>query len=89
VTVKATEYAFALPDTHLAPGTYTFQMPNDGRASHAMEIQGPGIADQKSSSVGPGGTSTMTVTLQPGSYILWCPVGNHRAQGMQTTLTVG
>jgi plastocyanin len=88
VDVKATEYAFSLATTTFSPGTYTFTMANDGHATHAIEIDGPGVADQKSSTAGPGGTSTLTVTLQPGSYTLYCPVGNHRQLGMQTMLTV-
>jgi uncharacterized cupredoxin-like copper-binding protein len=28
------------------------------------------------------------VTLQAGTYEVWCPIGNHRAMGMDTTLTV-
>jgi uncharacterized cupredoxin-like copper-binding protein len=35
-----------------------------------------------------GGSTTMTVTLQPGEYEVFCPIGNHRAMGMDTTLTV-
>jgi plastocyanin len=88
VAVTATEYSFSLPTTTFKAGTYTFTMANDGRATHAIEIDGPGVADQKSSTAGPGGTTTLTVTLQPGSYTLYCPVGNHRQMGMQTTLTV-
>jgi len=64
-------------------------MRNDGNATHAIEIDGPGVEDQKSSTAGPGGTATLTVTLQPGKYTMYCPVGNHRAMGMQTTFTVG
>lgn len=88
VDVKATEYAFSLPTTNFSPGTYTFTMADDGHASHAMEIQGPGISGARSSVVGPGGTATLTVTLQGGSYTLFCPVPGHRQAGMQTTLTV-
>jgi uncharacterized cupredoxin-like copper-binding protein len=63
-------------------------MSDDGHASHAMEIQGPGISGAKSSTVGPGSTATLTVTLQSGTYTLFCPVPGHRQAGMQTTLTV-
>ena len=31
----------------------------------------------------------LAVTLKNGSYVLYCPVANHRALGMQTDLTVG
>jgi uncharacterized cupredoxin-like copper-binding protein len=89
VTVTATEFKLALPSTHLAPGTYTFTMDNAGHATHSIEIDGPGVSNQESRTAGPGGTSTLTVTLQPGTYDMWCPVGNHRAEGMETKLTVG
>jgi uncharacterized cupredoxin-like copper-binding protein len=36
----------------------------------------------------PGQEVDMTVTLQPGSYEIWCPVANHRALGMTSTFTV-
>jgi uncharacterized cupredoxin-like copper-binding protein len=89
VTVTATDFKLSLPSTHLVPGAYTFTMANDGHATHAIEIDGPGVSDQKSSTAGPGGSATLTVTLQPGTYELYCPIGNHRALGMQTALTVG
>ena len=89
VTVDASEYKLTLPSDHLAPGTYTFTMDNVGNATHAIAIQGPGVDKAKSSSVGPGGKATLTVTLQPGSYEMWWPVGNHKQAGMDTTITVG
>jgi uncharacterized cupredoxin-like copper-binding protein len=89
VEVSATEYKLSLPTTTFSPGTYTFQMSDDGHATHAIEISGPGVDGKSSGTVGPGGTTSLTVTLQKGTYNLWCPVGNHRAQGMQTTLNVG
>jgi uncharacterized cupredoxin-like copper-binding protein len=89
VEVSATEFALKLPTTTFAPGTYTFVMNDDGHATHAIELQGPGVDGVKSGVVGPGGSTSLTATLQKGTYTLWCPVGNHRAEGMQTTLTVG
>jgi uncharacterized cupredoxin-like copper-binding protein len=89
VTVDASEYSLKLPSNHMAPGTYTFTMDNVGHATHAIEIEGPGIDKAKSSTAGPGGTATLTVTLQAGSYEMWCPVGNHKQAGMDTTITVG
>lgn len=89
VEVTATEYKFGLPTTHFAPGTYTFVMKDDGHATHAIAIDGPGVDNKSSGSSGPGGTATLTVTLKSGTYVLYCPVANHRALGMQTDLTVG
>jgi uncharacterized cupredoxin-like copper-binding protein len=36
----------------------------------------------------PGQTVSVTVDLQPGTYEMWCPVMDHRGQGMTTTITV-
>lgn len=89
VDVSATEFRLSLASTHFAPGTYTFVMKDDGHATHAIAISGPGVGSKSSATAGPGGTASLTVTLQNGSYVLYCPVGNHRALGMQTDLTVG
>ena len=89
VQVTATEYKFRLATTHFTPGTYTFVMKDDGHATHAITIDGPGVDNKSSDTSGPGGTASLTVTLTSGSYVLYCPVGNHRALGMQTNLTVG
>jgi plastocyanin len=89
IEVKATEFALAPDRKQLSPGTYTFEMKNDGQITHALAIVGPGVADQKSETVPGGGTAELKVDLQKGSYILYCPVGNHRGMGMQTAITVG
>jgi len=59
-----------------------------GLSPHALAIAGPGASGQ-TSVVQPGGAGQeLTVSLQPGMYELWCPVGNHRALGMTATMTV-
>jgi uncharacterized cupredoxin-like copper-binding protein len=89
VDVTMNEFSFVLPQQDLAAGTYTFVLENGGNAPHAMAIKGPGISgEQQSETIGGGKTTRFTVTLQPGRYEVWCPVGNHRAQGMETTLAV-
>lgn len=89
VEVTAKDFSLSLPTNHFAPGTYTFRMANDGHATHAIELAGPGVSDAQSGTAGPGGSASFTVTLQKGTYELFCPVGNHRALGMQTNFTVG
>jgi uncharacterized cupredoxin-like copper-binding protein len=89
VQVTAKDYTLSLSTTSFSTGKYTFQMANDGNATHAIEIDGPGVEDQKSDTAGPGGSASLSVTLQNGKYTIYCPVGNHRAMGMQTTFTVG
>jgi plastocyanin len=89
IAVTETEYSISLPSTSMKPGTYTFAVDNAGTASHDLVIKGPGVDSAKTSQLKRGDKGEVTVTLQAGTYELWCAVGNHRARGMQTTITVG
>ncbi|WUE03687.1 cupredoxin domain-containing protein [Nonomuraea sp. NBC_00507] len=89
VSVTMNEFSFAFANQELRAGTYVFMLDNAGKAPHAMSIKGPGIdTEQQSETIDGGQETQFTVTLQPGTYEVWCPVGNHRAQGMESTLTV-
>ncbi|WP_214321771.1 hypothetical protein [Nonomuraea sediminis] len=87
VAVRLAEYNIALGKSNLSPGTYTFMLKNVGKTTHALAISGPGV-NQTSGSVDSGGTTTLTVTLKPGTYDVWCPIDDHRGLGMETSLTV-
>jgi plastocyanin len=90
VTVQMTEFHLALPQQSFTPGTYTFVAVNAGQTVHAIEIDGPGVSDQRTpGDVRPGQSASLTVTLQPGSYELYCPVDGHKSKGMDTHFTVG
>jgi plastocyanin len=87
VAVSATEFKFTPANIDVKSGAATFALRNDGGAPHALEVDGNGI--EKSSQVIEGGQSTqLKVTLKPGRYEIYCPVGNHRQMGMEGTLTV-
>jgi uncharacterized cupredoxin-like copper-binding protein len=88
VTVKETEYKLALSQSTFKPGTYTFTAENDGGTTHALEIEGPGIEEQRTDSLSPGSSGSLTVTLQSGKYELYCPVDAHRDRGMEMDITV-
>ncbi|MGH3852018.1 MAG: hypothetical protein ACRDR6_00665 [Pseudonocardiaceae bacterium] len=85
-----TDFHLALSDSTLAPGIYTFLATNGGNDEHSIEIDGPGVSDQRIPGVvEPGHSASLTVTLQSGSYDMYCPVDGHRAMGMETHFTVG
>ncbi|WP_018505401.1 hypothetical protein [Parafrankia discariae] len=88
VMVTATEFALKLSQDTFTAGTYTFVTTNDGQVTHALEIEGPGLGDSETADLGPGQSEGLTVTLGLGTYKLYCPVGNHEAQGMSTQITV-
>jgi uncharacterized cupredoxin-like copper-binding protein len=70
-------------------GTVTVKLDNPGANAlpHAISIEGQGV-DKSGAVVQPGGTSSVTVKLKPGKYTFYCPVGSHRANGMEGQLTV-
>ncbi|WP_052441310.1 hypothetical protein [Streptacidiphilus anmyonensis] len=88
VTVTETEYALHLSQSSFAPGSYTFVAKDDGHVSHALAISGPGVPTTQTSTLDPGGSANLTVTLQKGSYELWCPVDSHKSLGMDTHIQV-
>jgi len=87
VEVSLTEYTIDMP-TSLPTGTTGFMVTNNGTVAHNFVIEGQGIEEEFEQNLQPGATATMQVDLQPGSYTVYCPVANHREQGMELELTV-
>lgn len=83
-------YAFDPAELTADSGEITIEMesPGDLKAPHSVSLEGDGVSEA-GEVVDPGGTSTVTAQLEPGDYTYFCPVGDHRAQGMEGTLTVG
>jgi uncharacterized cupredoxin-like copper-binding protein len=87
-SISATDYAFT-PSTVTvdAPGTYTFDLTNDGGTDHAIEIEGQG-SEERSDTVSPGESASVTIDLQSGKYEMYCPIDGHKARGMEGEVTV-
>jgi hypothetical protein len=87
VEVRLSEYAIEMPHT-LPAGLTTFLVRNEGKNTHSFKIEGPGLAEMLAAPVRPRKTASLQVTLQPGDYKVYCPVGSHEAKGMTMTLVV-
>jgi uncharacterized cupredoxin-like copper-binding protein len=89
LSVSLTEFAIATETTAPA-GAIVFNISNDGAAPHSFVIEGEGIKKQLGRNLQPGESTTLEVTLSPGVYTIYCPVGEgkHRANGMEVELTV-
>jgi plastocyanin len=89
VELSATEFAFdpANPKVQKA-GKVRFRVTNDGQTVHALEVEGKGV-EAETEEIQPGQSDTLTADLsKPGTYELYCPIGNHKAQGMEGKVTV-
>jgi uncharacterized cupredoxin-like copper-binding protein len=88
VALSETEYKIDPSDPTTKAGSVTFSVKNDGAITHSLEVEGPG-EEQSTDDIEPGQSAQLTVDLsQPGKYEFYCPIGNHRDQGMEGEITV-
>ena len=87
--VSLTEFAIDPQDPTVTAGTVTFNVSNDGEAVHNLEVEGPNGEAELDADLEPGDSGTLEVDLsESGTYEWYCPVGEHRAQGMEGEITV-
>jgi plastocyanin len=89
VDVSLTEFAIDMPTT-VPAGNVRFNVANNGTVPHSFVLEGEGISKRLANNVPPGGSAKLNADLKPGTYTVYCPVGEgaHRAKGMEVTLTV-
>lgn len=87
VPVSLAEFAISMPST-LPAGRVTFAVTNDGTITHSFEIEGNGVEKELKSPLEPGQTDMFSVNLEPGTYTVYCPIDDHRGQGMELEVTV-
>src|SRR5256885_1607551 len=89
-TVVMQEFSLTPDRMVVSAGRDTFALQNTGRFPHNVHIEGNGVSTdvKPDGPVAGGETFSGAVTLAPGTYDIWCPVGTHREQGMVGTLTV-
>lgn len=68
-------------------GKVTVEFANESQLPHAVEIEGNGVEEETETVTGQD-APPLTIDLKPGKYEFYCPVGDHRAEGMEGTLTV-
>ena len=88
LTAGLVDFAIELPETQLAAGEYEFEVVNEGRASHDFIVERDGKKVAGTEILSPGDSTGLSVELEPGEYVVYCSVGNHRGMGMETTVTV-
>ena len=89
VAAKLSEWKVELSQPSIAAGVVTFTVTNAGSVPHAFEVEGQGI-EKETEVIAPGASATLKLTLKPGNYDVYCPVGgdSHKHLGMETHLKV-
>jgi plastocyanin len=83
VKVVAKDFSFTLSRKIVPHGRVTFVIKNDSQSRHDFAIAG-----HRSKTIGPGKTTTLTVTLKRGRYPYRCTVDSHAELGMKGVLRV-
>jgi plastocyanin len=88
LTATESEYKIVLSASSIPAGKYVIDAVNKGAIDHTLAINGPGTSGTQTSSISPGSSQTLKVTLSKGTYDLYCTVPGHKALGMDAKLTV-
>lgn len=89
LNLTESEYKIS-PVTAHAPklGKLIITVHNAGTMMHALSVVTP-AGTVRTGDIEPGEAATLRVTLsKPGRYVMYCPIDDHRALGMQATLVV-
>ncbi|MDQ6899836.1 MAG: cupredoxin domain-containing protein [Candidatus Dormibacteraeota bacterium] len=90
ITIRESEFKLDPAVVTVKAGTITFNLTDDGKFPHDLHIAPKGTTNEVGAAqrITAGGMTSFTVTLQAGTYDMWCAVDSHRQQGMQGTITV-
>jgi plastocyanin len=88
VDAALVDFAIELDEDSFAAGTYEFAVTNEGDASHDFVVERDGEDVAATQVLQSGQSETLAVDLEPGTYVLYCSVGNHRGMGMEVTVEV-
>ena len=89
VNVRLSEWKLELSQLTVPTGEVEFNVTNAGTMQHAFEVEGQGL-EKDLEPIKVGATSTLRLTLPPGTYELYCPIGDgaHKKMGMIAHLEV-
>lgn len=88
ILVMLEDRHIAVRKTAIPPGPAVFTVTNGGSELHNLSIEGPGVSTAAGDPIAANGSRSVAVTLQPGTYTLYCPILDHREKGEQATITV-
>jgi plastocyanin len=92
-TIQVSEKEYSLNPGSITlpkPGTYAFEVTNDGQITHAFNVEAGEGDEVEAGDIKPGSHKTVKFTFSAGgSYEMYCPIDGHKAMGMEGTIKVG
>lgn len=88
VLVMLNDNSIAVQQQNIPPGPAVLTVENRGTATHNLFIEGPGVSRAADSPIAAKGSATVEVNFAAGTYVLYCPIADHRQKGEQVQVTV-
>jgi uncharacterized cupredoxin-like copper-binding protein len=89
IDVKEAEFKLTPADPSVdKAGTVEINATNDGKITHALEVEGPS-GEKEIEDIEPGQSKSLKVDLgKAGKYEWYCPIDGHKDKGMKGEITV-
>jgi|ERR1043166_2844326 uncharacterized cupredoxin-like copper-binding protein len=89
VPVTLSEWKVDLSRDTVRAGSVTFRLTNKGTITHGFYVRGEGV-EKGARELAAGESGSLTVTLKPGTYEVFCPMSenSHKMAGMTRKLVV-
>jgi hypothetical protein len=87
VDVILTDFAIQMPAT-VRSGPTAFRVRNAGAVDHDLEVESDQVEESLPEDLPPGESRILVVDLTPGTWEVYCPVGDHDDRGMRLQLAV-
>jgi len=83
LTVRLSEWKVEPSQRTVPTGEVEINVKNSGTIPHTLEIEGQGI-EKELAPINAGATGKLRINLPPGTYELYCPIGDgaHKKMGM-------
>ncbi len=88
VQVTSVDFGYELALSVCRAGENTIPLTTGGDGPHDLVGEREGLEMGASDAIDPGQSTTLTVALEPGEYVFYCSIGNHRSMGMEVTVEV-
>jgi hypothetical protein len=88
VSVTLVEDSIDVTPSLVGRGKVGLEVKNDGQLEHAFEVVGPGTDEASDEFLTPGQHRRVWLKLEPGTFRIFCPDGDHAKRGMSSRFVV-
>lgn len=88
LAIELVDDGLTLAPPQVARGKVTLDLTNRGQLEHAVRVVGPGVDEQVVQFLSSGEHRRQSLRLEPGTYRVFCPDGDHAARGLSAQLVV-